>query len=237
MEGHMSLEPRPTEASYKQPMRVNSSAGSSQASTASSVVVPSSLDADSGEAESEMTALSRAATLLIDTPVDALEDTTRPASTVRGLKYVHGIVQGQRVYIVTNLLRGESRTLFQPQMVWTIGRHRGAALPLQDRSLSRRHAVILYAQNVGFQLVDLNSMNGSFINGVRIQHRQLLEDGDCIRMGSTEFIFFSSRASYSIEAIHPEVLARFSASKARSDQFLDYSALEEPEILFKTTRE
>lgn len=147
--------------------------------------------------------------------------------------YVQGIVLGQRACLMTNLLDGESQTLFQPQMIWTIGRNREAALPLRDRMLSRRHAVILYVPDEGFYLVDLNSMNGSFVNGVRIQQRQLLKDGDRLRLGSFEFSFFTSSHTRLIDPIHPEVLARFTMPESRSE-FIDYSALEEPEVLFGT---
>lgn len=181
-------------------------------------------------------ALSKASTLLIDASADDMEDVPYKTPSKTSRNYVQGVVQGQQIYLITNLLQGESQTLLQPQMVWTIGRNREAALPLQDRALSRRHAVILYVQPSGFQLIDLNSMNGSFINGMRIQHRSLLKDGDLIRLGNTDFTFFLSGRSRSVDAIHPEVLARFTASKSRSEHFMDYSALEEPEILFKTVR-
>jgi pSer/pThr/pTyr-binding forkhead associated (FHA) protein len=150
--------------------------------------------------------------------------------------YVQGIVQDQRAYLVTNLLGCGSQTLFQPQMVWTIGRNREAALPLRDRVLSRRHAVILYTQGEGFYLIDLNSMNGSYVNGVRIQQRQLLNDGDRIRIGNVEFSFFATLTSRTIEPIHPEVLARFTSPSPKTENFVVYSALEEPEICFNTLR-
>jgi pSer/pThr/pTyr-binding forkhead associated (FHA) protein len=151
--------------------------------------------------------------------------------------YVQGLVMGQRACLVTNLIAGSSQTLFQPQMVWTIGRNREAALPLRDRVLSRRHAVILYLPEEGFYLIDLNSMNGSYLNGTRLQQRQLLQDGDLIRMGNVQFNFFISVTARSIEPIHPEVLARFISPTSRTEKFIDYSELEEPEILFSTTRD
>ena len=178
--------------------------------------------------------LAKAATMVIDLPAGDQEE-VRHETTHQSIKYIQGVVQGARVFIITNLLE-ESQTLVQPQMVWTIGRNRDAALPLKDRAMSRRHAVLLYIRGVGFQLVDLNSMNGSFINGTRIQQRHLLKDGDHIRVGSTNFTFFISDRFRTLDAIHPEVLARFNASESRSPAFLDYSALEEPEILFNTNR-
>jgi len=151
--------------------------------------------------------------------------------------YIQGVVMGQRACLITNLIAGGSQTVFQPQMVWTIGRNREAALPLRDRVLSRRHAVILYLPEEGFYLIDLNSMNGSYLNGARVQQRQLLHDGDLLRMGNVEFNFFLSKSSRSIDPIHPEVLARFISPSSRTEKFIDYSELEEPEILFSITRE
>ncbi|MGA7935937.1 MAG: FHA domain-containing protein [Kovacikia sp.] len=182
--------------------------------------------------DGEDASFAKAQTLMIDQPGDSHQDSNfeSPAET---FKYIQGIVQGQRIYIITNLL-GESETLIQPQMVWTIGRNREAALPLKDRAMSRRHAVLLYVQGAGFQLIDLNSMNGSFVNGVRIQQRQSLKDGDRIRVGSINFLFLLSHTYRSLEAIHPEVLARFNACESISASFMDYEALEDPEILFKT---
>jgi hypothetical protein len=187
---------------------------------------PNYLDGDGDEA-----LFAKAQTLMINHSPDMSEDMI-PETPTESLKYVQGVVQGQRVYIITNLL-GESETLFQPQMVWTIGRNREAALPLKDRAMSRRHSVLLYAQDIGFQLVDLNSMNGSFVNGVRIQQRHSLKDGDRIRLGSINFTFFLSRSYRSLSAIHPEVLARFNACESVSSSFMDYEALEDPEIVFR----
>jgi pSer/pThr/pTyr-binding forkhead associated (FHA) protein len=187
---------------------------------------PNYLDADGDEA-----LFAKAQTLMIDQPAGASEDLNFEVPT-ETFKYLQGVVQGQRIYIITNLL-GESETLIQPQMVWTIGRNREAALPLNDRAMSRRHAVLLYVRGAGFQLMDLNSMNGSFVNGVRIQQRHALKDGDRIRVGSINFTFLISRSYRSLDAIHPEVLARFNACESISSSFMDYEALEDPEILFK----
>lgn len=192
------------------------------------------------EEEQEESAFARAQTLMINPDEESSGPDSLAFSAIAGSVpkyYVQGVVLGQRACIITNLLGGDSQTLFQPQMVWTIGRNREAALPLRDRALSRRHAVILYVADEGFYLVDLNSMNGSFVNGGRIQQRQLLKDGDRLRLGSFEFSFFSSKNSRSIEPIHPEVLARFTGVKSRTENFIDYSALEEPEVLFRLPSE
>ena len=183
--------------------------------------------------------IAKAPTLMLelDDDGDELAAIANQAADVAPRYYVQGVVMGQRACLITNLIGSSSQTLFQSQMVWTIGRNRDAALPLRDRSLSRRHAVILYLPDQGFYLIDLNSMNGSFWNGTRVQQRQLLTDGDLLKMGSIEFTFFSSSSSRACDALHPEVVARITNPSARSEAFIDYAALEEPEILFRTLQD
>lgn len=185
--------------------------------------------------DSEESALAKASTVVMEEEEEEAStlDCPQPkAIDHRPNYYLQGVIQRGLVYIITNLLGRESQTLFQSQRVWTIGRNREAALPLRDRALSRRHAVILYVPQEGFHLVDLNSMNGSFVNGVRIRQRQRLKDGDRLRMGSLEFSFFTSNNARTINPIHPEVLTRFTSSRSRTADFMDYASLEEPDILF-----
>ncbi len=189
---------------------------------------------DRANADTDDASFAKAATLMMDLPFDQAESTSTE-TPAEPPKYIQGVVQGQQAFIITNL-PDESQTLAQPQMVWTIGRNREAAIPLKDRAMSRRHAVLLYIRNVGFQLVDLNSMNGSFVNGKRIQQRQILKDGDRIRVGSINFTFYVSHRSRALDAIHPEVLARFNTAETRSTSFIDYAALEDPEVLFKSRK-
>ncbi|MEB3293996.1 MAG: FHA domain-containing protein [Synechococcales bacterium] len=122
--------------------------------------------------------------------------------------YVQGVIRGQQAYLITNLLGEGSKTLLQPQMVWTFGRNREAAVPLKDRMMSRRHSVILFNRHEGFQFLDLNSMNGSYLNGVRVEARVNLKDGDFVRVGNTEFFFFLSGSYRSLPSLHTEVLNR-----------------------------
>lgn len=186
--------------------------------------------------DSEEVALAKASTVVIEEEAETLDSPPRQGVDYRPNYYIQGVIQGGLVYIITNLLGRESQALFQSQRVWTIGRNREAALPLRDRALSRRHAVILYVPKEGFYLIDLNSMNGTFVNGVRIRQRQRLKDGDRLRMGSLEFSFFTSAITRTISPIHPEVLTRFTTSRSRTDTFIDYASLEEPDILFQSAQ-
>lgn len=149
--------------------------------------------------------------------------------------YIQGIVRGHQAYLITNLRNSSSSCLYQPQMTWTIGRNRDAALPLRDRMLSRRHSVLMYVKTEGFYLVDLNSMNGSYVNGNRVENRITLKDGDFIRVGHTEFFFFLSTSYRKIEAIHPQVLNRLLNPEEKGNVHIDYAEIRE-EISFNLNR-
>ena len=64
----------------------------------------------------------------------------------------------------------------------TIGRHEGCTIRLKERNVSRRHATIR-RENGNLVAEDLDSDNGVFINGARIEKRRTLHDGDRIGIG------------------------------------------------------
>jgi Nif-specific regulatory protein len=69
----------------------------------------------------------------------------------------------------------------------SVGRDEGNSVAIDDVAASRRHFII---RLVGkhFQLRDLDSRNGTLVNGVLVQER-LLEDNDEIRVGGSVFLF------------------------------------------------
>jgi signal transduction histidine kinase len=62
------------------------------------------------------------------------------------------------------------------------------ALPISDTTVSRRHAE-LTPDDGEWYIRDLNSQNGTWVNGVRITGRTLLRPGDQVRTGATLFVF------------------------------------------------
>ncbi len=72
----------------------------------------------------------------------------------------------------------------------TIGRAGDNAVRLADTAVSRRHAVIRYAQGRWF-IQDQGSTVGTFVNGQRVD-ATALSNGDRVRIGDTEFEFRSS---------------------------------------------
>ncbi|MHC4848941.1 MAG: FHA domain-containing protein [Planctomycetota bacterium] len=67
----------------------------------------------------------------------------------------------------------------------TIGRDPDNDVPLDDNKLSRRHCRIVRGAD-GFFVEDLESSNGTYVNGERIEHHALAL-GDAVRIGFTEF--------------------------------------------------
>ena len=66
----------------------------------------------------------------------------------------------------------------------------------QDVSISRHHAQVRpLAESGGWEISDLNSNNGTYVNGQRLQGRQILQPGDRLTFGQspTELIFAVQR--------------------------------------------
>jgi len=68
-----------------------------------------------------------------------------------------------------------------------IGRSRECDIRLADPNVSRKHAEIRQ-EGSNFYVVDLESTNGTEVNGRRAR-RARLEHGDTILLGSTELVF------------------------------------------------
>ena len=81
----------------------------------------------------------------------------------------------------------KGRTFQTEDEVSVLGRESEQA-PLTDRTISRMHAEI-YPQNGGWSLRDLNSANGTFVNGVRVREPVRLKHGDQIKLGATLIVY------------------------------------------------
>ncbi|MGQ9761301.1 MAG: SpoIIE family protein phosphatase [Thermogutta sp.] len=74
-----------------------------------------------------------------------------------------------------------------------LGRHPSCDIVLEIRAVSRQHARIVRTGS-RFFLEDLNSRNGTFLNGQRVHGRQPLKGGDQIRICDLVFVFFEGAA-------------------------------------------
>ncbi len=75
----------------------------------------------------------------------------------------------------------------------TIGRGLESDVRLKDIKASRRHCQIVKTPQ-GFEIVDLSSGNGTFVNGVQIKQKKLAS-GDKIQIGSTTITFIDGEGS------------------------------------------
>ncbi len=67
-------------------------------------------------------------------------------------------------------------------------------MPLTDNTISRRHAEVV-KQDDTWVIRDLNSANGTYVNGVKISSPVSLKQGDQIRCGATLIVFDAVRNS------------------------------------------
>jgi pSer/pThr/pTyr-binding forkhead associated (FHA) protein len=65
----------------------------------------------------------------------------------------------------------------------TLGRE-GADVVIADGEVSRRHARVVRAGD-RLEVVDERSANGTYVNGVRIEGRATVANGDVVRIGQT----------------------------------------------------
>ncbi len=79
----------------------------------------------------------------------------------------------------------------EPQM---IGRS-SESLPLTDYTISRRHCELTPDEGVWY-IRDLDSANGTFLNGTRVADRHRLEPGDQIRAGNSLIVFGRDTRTY-----------------------------------------
>lgn len=84
--------------------------------------------------------------------------------------------------------------------ITTIGRAQDNDIVINNLALSRRHAQVEFKSG-RFEVVDLQSQNGVYVNQERVRSPRSLDDRDSITLGTYQFVFRSSEES------EPEVRA------------------------------
>ncbi len=148
-----------------------------------------------------------------------LENFSESSLNVAQLYYVQAVVDGETVYVTTNLRDGKSQSLRQSQNTWTIGRDRNSGININSKYVSRRHAAIRYIKQ-GFYLVDFNSTNGTYINGEQIYRPTKLEEGDIIRVGNITFSFFINHSCSVLPTVAVELLMQLVPASPGDDNAL-----------------
>ncbi len=91
-----------------------------------------------------------------------------------------------RLVVINGSLKGTTFSLHADEV--SIGRESVNLVSLNHRSVSRRHCLIK-RQGDEFTIVDLDSYNGTFVNGIPIKEHALAHS-DQVRVGSIALLFF-----------------------------------------------
>ena len=85
-----------------------------------------------------------------------------------------------RLSIQSGAAAGKAFVLDREELL--LGRSEQADITLPDPEISRRHARLV-RMGSGYQIEDLGSTNGTFVNGVRLSAPRMLQPGDRIQFG------------------------------------------------------
>ena len=107
------------------------------------------------------------------------------------LEAIDALPSGAALLIVRSGPTAGARYLLDTD-VTTVGRHPEADIFFDDVTVSRRHAEIT-RDGVTFELVDQRSLNGTYVNGERVD-RATLRNGSEVRIGKFRLNFFVSPA-------------------------------------------
>ena len=137
-----------------------------------------------------------------------------------------------RLVVINGLLKGATFALNQDEI--SIGRESASDLSLSHSSVSRRHCLIKRTGGE-FLLRDLESFNGTFVNGVPVKE-QTLTHADQIKIGSIEVLFLlgeseepgsgslvqlddSNMMGQATRQLRPEALLHQTEQALRSDEY------------------
>jgi two-component system cell cycle response regulator len=121
----------------------------------------------------------------------AVEDKT----TVHNISSLVTQAKGVSAYLIVVSGKSSVGKMFKlDRSELVIGRATDADIMLDDDGVSRKHAKIVVRPDGTVQLVDLNSTNGTFSNGEKVDV-QALRDGDKIQIGSATILKFSYQDS------------------------------------------
>ena len=140
----------------------------------------SGADESSDEVTVETTSVFRA---------EFLNDLYAPASPAgeTAVSGVEGLPAGSALLVVKRGPNAGSRFLLD-QPTTSAGRHPDSDIFLDDVTVSRRHAEFRLEGNE-FQVVDVGSLNGTYVNRERID-RILLRHGDELQVGKFRLVVF-----------------------------------------------
>jgi pSer/pThr/pTyr-binding forkhead associated (FHA) protein len=114
------------------------------------------------------------------------EDDTREIVTPKAVEYQQGAkqIEVSRLVLVKD---GKEASFPLTKDSYTLGRHKNNDIVISDPKVSSFHARI-DRTTTGFQLVDLKSRNGCYVNAKKIE-TQILKTGDEVRLGPAKLTY------------------------------------------------
>ena len=97
--------------------------------------------------------------------------------------------------------RDQGRHFQLSQSILRVGREGGSDIQLYDSEASRMHAEVRVMEDGKWELLDLNSSNGTRINGTLVK-RHTLQSGDRVEIGDTLMIFTGAGQPSAMDAAH-----------------------------------
>ncbi|AFY75002.1 family 3 adenylate cyclase [Synechococcus sp. PCC 7502] len=106
--------------------------------------------------------------------------------------------------LILHLEQGDRSVSLINATAWTVGRSEDSAIILDDTWASRNHAVLQIMESKLY-VIDLGSLNGTFVNGKRVNIPIVLNNGDKITFATTEsHIFFEEQVTIEAPAIQKQ---------------------------------
>src|SRR3974377_1090582 len=90
-----------------------------------------------------------------------------------------------RIVAISGALKGQEFRLDGGRV--TIGRDTSNRIAPLDTAVSRQHCIVEWVDGEA-RLTDLESHNGTFVNGIPVSHR-VLTHGDVLRVGLCELVY------------------------------------------------
>ena len=114
----------------------------------------------------------------------------------------------------------------------TVGREYGHDLQLTHPSVSREHASLTWKAG-GYEIADVGSHNGVYVNGERVTEKQLLNSGDLVQLGHFEVIYISGQIPARFQKLNIPTMQRWYgvAAQASSDSTHQLSSTQMKRLL------
>ncbi len=126
-------------------------------------------------------------TLHATAPASLLEQVLRHLNDPEVLPPPPLVQTSFKLAVMSGPAAGQSYTL---RHLTSLGREADCDIQVKDIKVSRKHAQIEKLEN-GYQLSDLNSTNGTYVNGIAISDPVMLKENDIITLGETRLTLVS----------------------------------------------